>query len=101
MKLSNYFNMGARNLSIEYYVARKREFLVTKSYLVDAYRAGLDKLTTLDCAILLTPHPTASKMRGRLLASEGLVDINSCKSYAAGVSARLQKRLTAEKVDLK
>ena len=68
---------------------------------VDDYRAGLDKLTTLDCAILLTPHPSASNMRGRLLEPEGLVDSNSCKSYADGVSARLKKRLADERADLK
>lgn len=68
---------------------------------VDAYRAGLGKLAALDCAILLTPHPSASDMRSRLLAPEGLVNRKSCKSYAEKVSARLEKRMTDEMADLK
>lgn len=67
---------------------------------VEAYRAGLRKLATLHCAILLTPHPSASNMRVRLSESEGLMDRSGCKSYAEAVSARLEKRITEEKTDL-
>ena len=63
---------------------------------VTAYRAGLNKLVTLDCAILLTPHPSASDMRSRLGTSRGLEDNTACKSYADAISSRLDKRMTEE-----
>ncbi|MCP5396563.1 MAG: subclass B3 metallo-beta-lactamase [Sphingomonadaceae bacterium] len=63
---------------------------------VAAYRAGLDKIGRLDCDILLTPHPSASHMRDRILSSEGLRSAYDCKQYAASISARLDKRLAGE-----
>lgn len=63
---------------------------------VDAYRAGLRKLAVLDCAILLTPHPSASNMRDRLFSPEGLVDREGCKAFAEAVSSRLDTRITHE-----
>jgi metallo-beta-lactamase class B len=63
---------------------------------VAAYRAGLSKLATLDCGILLTPHPSASDMRSRLGNPRGLEDNTACKSYADLISARLEKRLAEE-----
>lgn len=63
---------------------------------VTAYRAGLSRLAMLDCAILLTPHPSASNMRGRLITPSGLEDNTACKSYADQVSARLEKRIAEE-----
>jgi metallo-beta-lactamase class B len=65
------------------------------SYL-KAYRAGLDKLAALECQILLTPHPSASKMRTRLQSRTGLTDANGCVVYSQAVKQRLQKRLTEE-----
>lgn len=61
-----------------------------------AFRAALDRLGALDCDILLTPHPGASDMRGRLLSSTGLVDSAACRSYAADVRARLDARIATE-----
>lgn len=63
---------------------------------VDAYRAGLRKLAALDCAILVTPHPSASSMRDRLSGSEGLVDREGCKAFAEAVSTRLDTRIANE-----
>jgi metallo-beta-lactamase class B len=63
---------------------------------VDAYRAGLGKLAALDCAILLTPHPSASKLRERLSAPRGLVDREGCKAFAEAVAARLDTRIASE-----
>jgi metallo-beta-lactamase class B len=57
-----------------------------------AYRAGLDKLATLECQILLTPHPSASNMRTRLQSSTGLIDANGCEVYSQAVKQRLQQR---------
>jgi metallo-beta-lactamase class B len=59
-------------------------------------RAGLSKLATLDCAILLTPHPSASDMRIRLGSSRGLEDNTAWKSYADQISSRLEKRMAEE-----
>ena len=64
--------------------------------LIDAYRTGLMKLRQLDCDIIVTPHPSASHMRDRLLQPEGLIDSNGCRFYANNVSKRLDKRLTTE-----
>lgn len=64
---------------------------------LDAYRAALGKLAQLDCDILLTPHPSASDMRGRLLTPEGLVDQNACRTFADGVMAKIEKRITDER----
>jgi len=66
---------------------------------VDAYRAGLSKLATLDCAILVTPHPSASGMRDRLSTPRGLVNPEGCKAYAEAVSTRLETRIADEQKD--
>ena len=60
-----------------------------------AYRAGLGDLAARDCDILLTPHPSASQMRERLVAGD-LTDANACKAYAASIYARIDERLAAE-----
>ena len=60
-----------------------------------AYRAGLVDLAALDCDILLTPHPSASQMRERLVTGD-LADANACKAYAASIDARIDERLAAE-----
>lgn len=63
-----------------------------------AYELGLRKLATLDCQLLITPHPSASKMPERLSQAQGLLDPNGCKVYAADVLNRLNKRLDKEKL---
>ena len=60
------------------------------------YREGLVKLGSVDCDILLTPHPSASQMVKRLQESDGLVDSSACTRYAATISERLDKRLEKE-----
>ena len=64
-------------------------------YLAD-YRHGLFLLASLSCDILLTPHPSASDMRGRILAGD-LTGPPSCREYADGVRARLDERLAKER----
>ena len=61
-----------------------------------AYREGLRNLAALDCDILLTPHPSASGMRDKLLADDIASGMN-CREYAASVEARLDERLAKEK----
>lgn len=63
---------------------------------VAAFRAGLKRLSELDCTILATPHPSASAMRDRLASDAGLVDAAACGNYAAAISKRLDARLAEE-----
>lgn len=60
-----------------------------------AYRASLDRFAGLDCTLLLTPHPSASGMRDRILAGD-LTDPAGCSNYAAAIGKRLDERLAKE-----
>jgi metallo-beta-lactamase class B len=60
-----------------------------------AYRDGIARLAALDCDILLTPHPSASGMRDKLLAGD-LASGMDCAEYAAAITARLDERLAEE-----
>jgi metallo-beta-lactamase class B len=60
-----------------------------------AFRASLAKIASLKCDILLSPHPSASGMRDRLLKGS-LVDPQGCKAYAARLSKQLDERLAKE-----
>lgn len=62
---------------------------------VAAFRRGLEEVGKLDCDILLTPHPSASKMPARLSARQ-LEDGNACKAYAAERTQQLDERLAKE-----
>ncbi len=62
---------------------------------VQAYRDGIARLAALDCDILLTPHPSASGMRDKLLA-EDLTSGMGCAEYAANVLQRLETRMALE-----
>jgi len=59
------------------------------------YRAGLERLAALKCDILLTPHPSHSKMVER--ASTGTFEGGvTCVEYAAGKHRDLDARLAKE-----
>ena len=62
---------------------------------VAAYRAGLDRLATVDCDILLTPHPSASEMRDRLIAGD-LAAAPTCAEYIDAIRAQIDDRLRRE-----
>ncbi|HSG54820.1 MAG TPA: hypothetical protein VLA45_05145, partial [Paracoccaceae bacterium] len=62
---------------------------------VAAYRAGIARVAELDCDILLTPHPSASEMRDKLLADDLTSGMN-CRQYAASTTERLNERLAQE-----
>lgn len=62
---------------------------------LQAYRDGLAKLAALDCDILLTPHPSASGMRDKLLAGD-LTARPTCAEYADTITRRLDARLAEE-----
>lgn len=63
-----------------------------------AFRATLDRVAALPCDILVTPHPSASRLWSRLGpdASESLVNHDACRAYAQGARERLDKRLAEE-----
>lgn len=61
-----------------------------------AYREGLARVAALDCDILLTPHPSASGMRDKLVAGN-LAAAPSCREYAASIGQRLDERLAKER----
>lgn len=63
---------------------------------VAAYKKGIAKLAALDCQILVSSHPSASKMRDRLASPEGLVNPKGCEVYAAKTLKHLNKRLLKE-----
>ncbi|WP_162627699.1 subclass B3 metallo-beta-lactamase [Erythrobacter sp. KY5] len=60
-----------------------------------AYREGIARIAELDCDILLTPHPSHSKMIER--AALGRFDNGiSCEDFAAGKTRDLDARLESE-----
>jgi len=63
---------------------------------VTAYRAGLAKLAALECDILLTPHPSASNMAGRMTAKAPLTNSEACRDYAVAQGRKLDERLAKE-----
>jgi metallo-beta-lactamase class B len=61
-----------------------------------AFRASIAKVASLDCDILLTPHPSASHMIDRLAGRAPLDDPSACRDYAAGLSKALDERVAKE-----
>lgn len=62
---------------------------------VEQFRSGIDAVRAIPCDILLTPHPSASDMRTKLVAGD-LTGGVTCADYAASISARLDARLAEE-----
>ena len=60
------------------------------------YRASIAKVAALDCDILLTPHPSASKMIDRLAGRAPLENRDACKDYVADLTKQLDERLAKE-----
>jgi metallo-beta-lactamase class B len=61
-----------------------------------AYRASIAKVGASPCEILITPHPSASKMPERFALGKPLLDENACKNYAATLTKNLDERLAKE-----
>ncbi|RYZ74707.1 MAG: subclass B3 metallo-beta-lactamase [Lysobacteraceae bacterium] len=63
-----------------------------------AFRQTLARVAGLECDILVTPHPSASRLWSRLGtgATEPLVDTAACRGYAHKAAAVLDKRLAEE-----
>lgn len=66
---------------------------------VAAFRKTLRTVAALPCDVLLTPHPGASDMWGRLgpAATDPLSEPDACKTYAANATSRLNARLAEER----
>jgi len=63
---------------------------------VSAFRQSIATVAKLDCDILITPHPGASKMPDRFALGKPLLDENACKDYAAARAKDLDDRLAKE-----
>ena len=61
-----------------------------------AFRDSLAKIASSRCEILLTPHPSASDMKERMIGRQKLFDPEGCRNYAAELSKRLDERLAKE-----
>jgi len=59
------------------------------------FERGFKVLENLSCDILITPHPSASKLWERV-ESRTLTDTSACKRYAANARAALAKRVASE-----
>lgn len=64
--------------------------------LVAQFRATFDRVSKLDCDILVTPHPSASNLFARLAGDAPLADRGACAAYAEGGRRRLDERLARE-----
>jgi metallo-beta-lactamase class B len=62
---------------------------------VAAFNNSLVRVGSLQCDILLSPHPSASGLRDRLLKGS-LVDSTACFTYANGLKQQLDARLMKE-----
>lgn len=100
--LSWYWDQGDRDATYTLVYADSLSPVSSDSYrfsdhpaYLASYRAGLERLATLDCAILLTPHPSASDMRSRMIGG-GLADSSACRNYAAKIGKWLDQRLAEE-----
>jgi metallo-beta-lactamase class B len=77
-------------------ISRKEYRFSSHPAYLASYRAGLEKLASLDCDILLTPHSSSSRMVERLGGSEPLNDRDACRNYSAAITKRLDERLASE-----
>ena len=64
--------------------------------LVAAFRQSLAKIAASRCEILLTPHPSASAMRARMIGEQLLFDPEACRNFAAMRTKALDERLAKE-----
>ena len=65
---------------------------------VAAFRDTLARVAALPCDILITPHPSASRLWSRIGpdANEPLIDTGACRACAQEATERLDKRLADE-----
>lgn len=61
-----------------------------------AFRQSIAKIAASRCEILLTPHPSASAMRARMINEKPLFDPDGCRTFAADRGKALDERLAKE-----
>jgi len=63
-----------------------------------AFRETLGRVAALDCDLLVTPHPAASKLWNRIgpSVSAPLFDPAACRDYSKAAEVRLDQRLLKE-----
>jgi metallo-beta-lactamase class B len=64
--------------------------------LIARFRSTFNRIGSLWCDILVTPHPSASNLFPRLAGSAPLVDQEACPRYAETGRQRLEARLARE-----
>lgn len=64
--------------------------------LVAAFRQSIARIAASRCEILLTPHPSASAMRARMINEKPLFDPDGCRTFAADRTTALDERLAKE-----
>lgn len=60
-------------------------------------RVGLSRISALACDVLITPHPSASRLFERLSGAAPLVDAEACRAYAKTATERFDERLAKER----
>lgn len=63
---------------------------------VAMFRAGVARIGTLPCSILVTPHPSASALFDRFAGDPPLADPAQCQRYASTWLRKLDERLAKE-----
>ncbi|GGY55043.1 subclass B3 metallo-beta-lactamase [Parvularcula lutaonensis] len=66
---------------------------------VASFQDSIERVSGLDCDVPLTPHPSASGMRERILQRGELAIPDGCRAYAAKVGDALERRLAKEKAN--
>jgi metallo-beta-lactamase class B len=61
-----------------------------------AYRDSIAKIAASPCDIVLSPHPSSTKLRDRFARGERLLDTDGCKAFAEGLTRQLDQRLAKE-----
>ncbi|HJQ21657.1 MAG TPA: subclass B3 metallo-beta-lactamase, partial [Gemmatimonadaceae bacterium] len=59
------------------------------------FKHGFAVLENLPCDVLITPHPSASRLWERI-AADSLIDSTACRRYVALARAQLSARLQQE-----
>ena len=65
---------------------------------IAVFRQTLQNVAALPCDLLVTPHPSASRLWSRMgpQATLPLIDPQACQAYAAAATLRLDKRIEQE-----
>lgn len=65
------------------------------AYVAD-FTGSIDRVASLPCDLLITPHPIASNLLARFHGDAPLVDAGACRRFADAARSQLQQRLSTE-----